>query len=149
MLKAKREWEVEDVTNKIFGDDGCRTFPFIEVSMNCMLYLVDIEVEGEDDWRLTRRFICTTMNEVTQLIRVHEVLDHKLALLSRRCDNESDIYSVDDVVRIVVAEDKNECRGGIIECENGKKYFDHIREEDGPFKTVNVLYDRKAETATS
>ena len=67
MLKARPEWEVEDVTNKIFGDDGYRTFPFIEVSMNCMLYLVDIEVEGEDDWRLTRRFICTTMNEVTIL----------------------------------------------------------------------------------
>lgn len=66
-LKARKEWEVEDVANKVFGDDGCRNFPLIEVSLNFKLYLVDIEVEAEDDWRLTRRFICTTMNEVTTL----------------------------------------------------------------------------------
>lgn len=142
-FEADRSWEVPSPLDGILGHDGKRKFPFFEVSLNINVLLVDISVEfecgGDSIWE---RFFCHSIKDAITLIELEQVRESKVALLSRRCDNDGE-YSVSDIVTAAVVRNNANQRTLMYSCRNGREYYDEdIFEGTSKPSIVQVLYSK-------
>lgn len=140
-FEIQKEWEIKNPLVAPFDGPQIRQFPLVKVSLNYNLFLIDVEVEIEQGYTLTDRFIACSVVETLMFISQKVFKNSCISLLSRRCDNNG-YHSASDLTKIIEAKDVTGQLSYIYYCKNGKKYLDSysVNSEDELFDFKTIYY---------
>jgi len=141
LIKTHKDWEIDSLMPmpRPFDIPGTRFYPFIELTLNCYLFHVDLlpYPPNEEEPALERRFIATDIKQALRLVGDKNVKEFSLSLQTRRCDNENEEYHISTIIEIVQAEDEAGQISYVYICKDGK------REIDSPLATTEEeLYNK-------
>lgn len=141
-LEVQKNWEIRNPLMTAINGEDVRLFPMLRVPLDRHLFHVDLLIsdnDGENAFECIDRLICTDIRQAIHLTEQEEVKRHKIAVQTRRCDNE-DIYIIDDITEIFVVEYESEHRNLMFCCKSGKKVFDKWSEEPKSYRVLDMLY---------
>ena len=126
LINTHEDWEIDNPALKLFDPPGTRIYPFVEISINCHLFHVDIRTHPtkDDGYMPCMRFIATDIIQAFIMVDDDSVKEFSISLQSRRCDNENDEYQISSINEILQAEETCGQKVYIYICKNGKRVID-------------------------
>jgi len=124
-FECQKEWEVDlSPITQIFGDDGKRCFPIVELAYNFRVFILDVRVHYEDgEGSHINRYFFGSVTDLFASVDQPGISEFRISLLSRRCDNNGE-YSVADIREICEAKNAADQRVFVYRCMDGKQYVD-------------------------
>lgn len=131
MLQTNESWECShrgQLLGAIFGDPGLRYYPFVEIPVNLVLFHVDIVLRDNhrenESWS---RFIFDELADVLRFIKRDDVVQMRLSLQSRMCENDD--YTISSIAEIAEGKNRAGHKRYVCICPSGKNYVDSFMGE--------------------
>lgn len=126
MFLARKNMEVmlSDADVEYLGEKDTRRFPGFEISMNIMLYHVDISIKPKEERNdeTCSRWIFSELDTLFMILDICKNNDIAISLQSRRHDNTDNEYNISSILRIYKNFDPCSLSKHIIYCKDGKVY---------------------------
>ena len=135
IFETREEWESKSPISPLLAEKGVRHYPFIRVSLNCIIFHVDFIRKNEECWE---RYMFSSVSDVLKVLGQNDFDKISISLLSRRCDNEDNEYGVSTIKEIIKAKDKNHKTVYMFRCKNDKTYLESHASAD-----IEELTDKK------
>lgn len=134
LLKTHESWQSKSDVDAMFGEIGCRRYPFFELVLNTDLFHVDVLPKHEDPaQQLWTRFLVADLKDVLYLLGNDDFEKVRVSLQSRRCDNDDGEYAISTISEIIQGADEHGQISVVYKCRNGRSYsssFSSVKEDD-------------------
>ena len=126
-FEAHKDWALNKETAEFFGKQDFHLLPLVKLHLNKKLFLVeveielDIETEYEDEKIEHNKFLFGCIHEAIKLTEHESVRESNILLMSRRCDNDDNMYSISKIEKVIKAKDIFEQCAYVFCCENKKR----------------------------
>lgn len=149
-FEAHKRWALDKATAELFGKQDFYLFPFVKLHLNNKLFLVELEIELDIDTEYEDKkiehntYFFGSIHEAIKLTELESVRNSHILLMSRRCDNDDNMYSISKLEKVFRAIDVTGQYGYIFCCENKKRYVESlITDNESELKDPEVIYYSK------
>jgi hypothetical protein len=140
LFEVQSNWEYKDVSISALCGQDAQCYPFVSLSSNGNIYLVDVKTETENGLDYINRYMFGSVSDAIKYLDHEKIKDSAVSLLSRRCDNNGN-YDVSDLIEIIEAKDAAGQTSYVLCCKNGKRYIDSpLAYTEGELSEAKTIY---------